>query len=490
MTTRLEILQVNTFDSGGGAEKVAFDLFREFRRMGHGSRLVVRQRRSADPDVITMPHELGGTPWSRFWWRLHRRFQPLYGRFSGSRGLARLLHGLAEPRGWIDHWRGREDFNYPGAWKLLDALPPRPDLLHCHNLHGRYFDLRVLPVLSRRAPLFMTLHDAWLMSGHCAHSFDCDRWRTGCGRCPDLDIYPPVCRDGTAENWRRKQAILAHARLYLATPSRWLMRRAEQSLLWPGVAQARVIPNGVDLNTYRPGDPAAARAALGFPPDAAVALFAANGIRANPWKDYATLRTAIGMLAAKSIGRPLVLLALGEQPGLERVGDHLVRFVPFEREPARVALYYQAADAYVHAARVDTFPSTVIEAQACGRPVVATAVGGIPEQIVDAGDYLAAGSDRPRASRDAPTGLLVPPRDPIALAAALERLLGDDGLRRALGVAAAQRAGRCFDLRSQAQAYVDWYRDVLDAAPRDHCGASANPVRGADAEPPLAALTV
>jgi len=74
--------------------------------------------------------------------------------------------------------RGHEDFNFPASWHLLD-LPPRvPDILHGHNLHGCYFDLRALAWLSQQVPVILTLHDAWLLGGHCAHSFDCERWKT------------------------------------------------------------------------------------------------------------------------------------------------------------------------------------------------------------------------------------------------------------------------------------------------------------------------
>ncbi len=470
MQNRLEIMQVNTFDAGGGAEKIAFELLREYRRLGHGSRLVVRRRRTADPDVHAIPHERGGTPWSRFWWRLHRRVQPWYGRFAGSGALARLTHGLAAPAGWLDWLRGTEDFNYPGAWELLSALPPRPDVLHCHNLHGKYFDLRALPMLSRRVPLFLTLHDAWLLSGHCAHSFDCERWRSGCGRCPDLNIFPAVRRDDTAGNWRRKRDLLSRSRLFVATPSRWLMQRVESSLLWPGVVDARVIPNGVDLGVFQPGDAAAARADLDLPQDSAIVLFAANGIRANPWKDFETLRAAIAILARRPIGRPVLMLALGEAGApMPRTAAH-VRFAPFEHDPARVARYYQAADLYVHAARADTFPTTILEAQACGRAVVATAVGGIPEQVRDAGGPFRDGDRSPPGHGGDPTGLLVPPHDPVALAVGLERVLADDRLRRRMEAAAARHARDRFGLPAQARAYLDWYADVLNGPAQQSTG--------------------
>jgi len=68
-------------------------------------------------------------------------------------------------------------------------------------------------------------------------------------------------------------------------------------------------------------------------------------------------------------------------PATERIGQAEVKFVPYQSSPEDVAKYYQIADVYVHAARADTFPNTVLEALACGAPVVATAVGGIPEQI-------------------------------------------------------------------------------------------------------------
>ena len=77
---------------------------------------------------------------------------------------------------------GHENFNFPETRYVLGRAPAPIDLMHCHNLHGGYFDLRRLRSLSRRLPVVVTLHDAWLLSGHCAHSFTCERWKCGCGR--------------------------------------------------------------------------------------------------------------------------------------------------------------------------------------------------------------------------------------------------------------------------------------------------------------------
>ena len=170
----LSVLQVNTADVGGGAEAVAWNLFQAYRRAGNTSQLAVGHRRTDDPDVL-----------------------PIQSR----RGKSRL-------RQWLARWRGHEDFDFPGTWSLLSLSKRPPDIIHCHNLHGFYFDLNTLAWLSGHVPVIVTLHDAWLLSGHCAHSFDCTRWQTGCGNCPDLSIYPSVLRDGTAFNWQRKAGIM------------------------------------------------------------------------------------------------------------------------------------------------------------------------------------------------------------------------------------------------------------------------------------------
>jgi glycosyltransferase involved in cell wall biosynthesis len=438
------IQQVSTFDTIGGAEKVAWNLFQTYRARGHGSWLAVGHKLGNDPNVLLVPnHERRGR-WSRFWWDVHSGIQSQGAQVWGASWLGGLRRVLAEPAKALDRYRGIEDFRFPGTWQLLKLTRQRPDIVHCHNLHGRYFDLRALPWLSQQVPVVLTLHDAWLLSGHCAHAFDCERWKTGCGNCPDLTLDPAIRRDATAYNWRRKRAIFNNSRLYIATPSRWLMRKVEQSMLMTAVVEARVIPNGVDLSVFHPAEQEAARAALGIRQDAIVVLFTANAMRRNIWKDYRTVRDAVALTVERMKGQDVLFLALGEDALPERIGPAEVRVVPYQTDPAAVARYYQAADVYVHAARADTFPNTVLEALACGTPVVATAVGGIPEQV-----------------EDARTGFLVPAGDAQALADQLTQLLSDNDLRQHMGIQAAEAARRQFDLHRQADAYLEWYHELV-----------------------------
>ena len=265
-------------------------------------------------------------------------------------------------------------------------------------------------------------------------------------------------RDATAFNWQRKRDIYAKSRLFVATPSAWLMERVRASMLVPGIAEARVIPNGIDLTTFAPGDRQAARAALGLPADAHVLLLAGSNVRQSAFKDFEGARAAAAYVADRT-GQDVVLIVLGDQGAAERAGRAEVRFVPFERSPSVVADYYRAADIYLHAARVDTFPTTVLQALACGTPVVASAVGGILEQVRS----LTSLTGVPGHGRDAATGVLIPPGDPQGMGRAMVELLTDAALRHELGRNAVADARHRFGLTRQRDAYLDWYRELVDA---------------------------
>ena len=130
-----------------------------------------------------------------------------------------------------------------------------------------------------------------------------------------------------------------------------------------------------------------------------------------------------------------------------------------------VAKYCQAADCYVHLSKADTFPNAVIEALACGIPVVASSIGGMPEQIRG----LAGGSNgsehRHKGAqthgKDEATGILVPGSDPDAVAASVIELISNSELAACLGRNAARDACRRFDMARQAADFLEWYEQIL-----------------------------
>lgn len=423
------IVSVNTADHGGGAERIAWTLFKAFQQNGLGSWLVVGDKKSDDPGVIP------------FFQSPHIDYQR-YGSWP--------RQTLQRWRKWLDRRSGRDDFNFPYS-KYLPSITGSPaDVIHFHNLHGGYFDLRVLAKLSRRHPVFWTLHDSWPFTGHCACPNGCGRWQTGCGACPDLSLPPAVERDATRSNWRRKRAIFLQSKFYLATPSQWLMDRAEQSVLSPAIMERRVIPNGVDLTVFKPGCQQLARQELNIPQNVRLVVFAANNPKTNPYKDCATIRNAVKRAAKRMPDVELRCLIIGEQSANDSNGNGLIQYVPFQTRE-KLAQYFQAADIYLHAAKEDVLPTVVMEAMGCAAPVVATAVGGIPELVTHQEN-----------------GLLVPKGDADSMASAIELLLTNDSARQAMGRRAAETAKRCFDHKNMVASYLEWYGEVLEKRNSEH----------------------
>jgi glycosyltransferase involved in cell wall biosynthesis len=433
------ILQVNTSNGAGGAAQIAMNLHKAFEKKGFRSYFAVGEKKSNDPGIIQIPNDQNRGIWAHFFNIVSKNFKkvPIF------QSVSHVFNPIGQPLKYLNKFRGIEEFDFPGTAQITHLVPSfKPDIIHCHNLHGGYFDLRMLPQLSEQVSVVITLHDAWLISGHCAHSFDCDRWKTGCGSCPDLTINPAINRDATDYNWQRKQKIFMNSRFYVISPCQWLLDKINLSILKPGIVVSKVIPNGVDLKIFHPGNQYEARLELGLPTESKIILFAANGIRQSVWKDYRTLQSTIAEIATCGIN--VLCIALGERGQSEYFGEVEIRFVPYLEDSEKVARYYQAADIYIHPTRAETFPTTILEALACGIPVVASAVGGIPEQIIEG-----------------ETGFLVPSGDAQTMAKRIMHLLTNDAYRQQMGRRAADDAALRFGLERMVDEYLQVYQDIL-----------------------------
>jgi glycosyltransferase involved in cell wall biosynthesis len=322
--------------------------------------------------------------------------------------------------------------------------------VHLNNLHSKYFDLRFLPELKRQIPVFITLRDEWLLTGHCAGTFGCAGWETGCGNCPDLRYYPPIKRDGTAFNWRRKQQIYQASRVYAAAPSEWLMEKARRSIFSTAMIESRVIPNGVDQSIFKTGSKTQVRKELGLNPDAKIVLIqAASGFRANRFKDYETIRRTVSILLGSN-QKDILIIAIGPLENEPEFQSEKVKLFPYAKSQETLAKFYQAADVFLHAAHSDNFPTVIIEALSCGTPVVATAVGGIPEQV-----------------KDNENGYLVNKDDPMDMARKTLAILADQTLQERLGERALTSSRPNFSLEHMADQYEEWYLEVIESKKRE-----------------------
>ncbi len=441
----MKILQIAQSERGGGASKVALNLHRGYLSAGHDARLLVKFPAIKTPGLFAVDAFSETAPWAPMCKSLDR-IVGQFGPFRGQRRLRELFWGIAWPTRLRDRWLGVEDFNYPYSHRLFDLAGWSPEVIQLHNISTGFFDLRALKVLSRKRPVILTLHDSWAFTGHCGHPIDCRRWRTGCGQCPDLERFPPVRRDKTSYNWQRKKEIYAESSLYVASPSRWLLDIAQESIL---VARDyRLVANGIDLNCFSPADKDEAKGFLDLPKDAFVCLYvSAIGAGNDAYKDYSTVRDSIIRVEKIACGVKIFFVCVGGQTVTKNSSGH--RYVGYIKDSGLLRRYYQAADLFLHAANAETFGLTVAEAQACGTPVVATAVGGIPEIV-----------------QHERTGFLVPRHGSNEMADCIVELAMDRQTCRRMGEVAANFAGKEFELQTQVRKYLEWF-DQLRACDED-----------------------
>jgi glycosyltransferase involved in cell wall biosynthesis len=441
----ISVVHVNAIDIGGGAAKVAWDLFQAYKLRHIKTKFVVAYKNSTDQDVLKLT--------APFWERANLYIARMCEKFPVGRCVGSVFHALANPQNYLSTIQGKELFSYPSSRRIFDMIDVRPDIVHCHNLHGKYFDLRFLPKLSKEITTFITLHDAWLLSGHCAHSYDCERWREGCGNCPYLSLYPSIKKDASMYNWKKKKAIYQKCKLYVATPSQWLMKKVESSILVPAIVEARVVYNGVDTNIFYPEEKKIIRKVMGIDTNAIVLLFVAHGAKNNQWKDFDLFKQVVKgvSLSQNSNGRNVLGLCVGDYGEDEILGKGRIRYLGYVYDTKLVAQYYNCADLYIHASKVDTFPSAILEALACGIPVIATNVGGISEQIKTV-----------YQSADSATGILVNVGDGEKMIEWINSILGNKDLYKKLSHNALIDARMRFSLKKQVDTYLQWYDDVIN----------------------------
>ncbi|MEM6252987.1 MAG: glycosyltransferase family 4 protein [Cyanobacteria bacterium P01_D01_bin.156] len=316
------------------------------------------------------------------------------------------------------------------------------NIINLHNLHGGYFNYLGIANLSHKKPTVLTLHDMWSFTGHCAYSFNCDRWQTGCGKCPYPDTYPSISRDSTSLEWKLKRWVYNHSNLNIVTPSKWLTGLVGQSIL--NHFPIHHIPNGLDITIYRPLSQEMCRSALGLPNNKKVIFFTAQSLK--------DLRKGGDLLlkALQKLPEPLkkdsILMTMGtDSEALTESIDIPIMALGYVGSDRLKALAYSAANLFVAPTRADNLPIVLQESMACGTPMVSFAVGGVPELV-----------------RHGITGLLAKPENPVDLSVKLTELLEDSTLRDQLSQNCRRIAIEEYSIELQAQRYISLYEKVLE----------------------------
>ena len=298
---------INYTASGGGAGRICSLLHQSFK----DSYLYNRYENNICKGIVKIDND---TPRNRF----HRLCKFLL-KVSLRRNvpvlpklLSVLTNHLSEPVRALNRWIGKEDFCFPGSSHPQRYFLKEPTLVHAHNLFPDFFDLRSLKKISAKYPLLISAHDCWLMTGHCAHPFDCNRFERGCGNCPDLLIPPAIQSDNTNQNLKVKNKILTSSKPYLATPCEWLKQMFLKSKVGNSFQEIRVIANGVNTDTFFPvSEKKTLRRKYGLCENSLIFSFVGNKILSNPWKNFSLMLESLQSLARR-IDQEVLFLCVGE----------------------------------------------------------------------------------------------------------------------------------------------------------------------------------
>lgn len=255
----------------------------------------------------------------------------------------------------------------------------QPDVVHIHNIHGYYvnYDLLLGYLAKKEYPTVITMHDFWLMTGHCAYiNKRCDKWKTGCGQCPRLREYPASVLDRSRKNFLLKKELFTafkKGKLVLVPVSEWLAGYARESLL--GECNIVPIPNGINVNVFRPFEGEHS-----------------GRCQAIDWDKYTIITVADRWTGANGFGdiirlsgilpddMQIVMVGLNEKQ--LRDLPHNIIGIGHTDNVAQLVELYSAADVLFNASTEVTFGMVTAEAMACGTPAIVLR-GTAGDEIVD-----------------------------------------------------------------------------------------------------------
>lgn len=355
----MRVLHINKSDITGGAAVAATRIVNALRRMEVDASMLVAEKKSSHGWVTSVTES----------------------RTAKARMLYNFLYEVA---GFIPHEKSRAGrFAFSISRKGFDLsrhpLVREADIIHLHWFNQGFLSLKGLEkLLLLGKPVVWTLHDMWSFTGGCHYTGSCEGFLKKCGNCP-------VIRDASTGDLsfiqhNRKQEVYQKGKLALVTCSNWLASEARRASL-VGNLDITSIPNPIDTDFFKPVPREASRLALGLPSDKKIVLFGAANVT-DPRKGMTHLLSAMHKLTEKGKSDQIELVMFG------KASDQLVAKLPFRvhlmnyiTDPNMLVNLYSAADVFVLPSLEDNLPNTVMESLACGTPIVAFRIGGVPEMV-------------------------------------------------------------------------------------------------------------
>lgn len=410
----MKTLLINTSDVRGGAARASYRLHQGLEQVGINSTMLVQDKRSTDISVIG-PKLIG---WKEVGLNYLFRYivdqSPL------------LLYNKFQKIVWSPQWLPNK------IHKKINRL--NPDIVHFHWICDGFIPIQ--EVAKIKQPLIWTLHDMWPFTGGCHYNGTCDRYMHECGNCPQLGSDNE--KDLSRWVWNRKNKSWADQDITIVTPSRWLANCARSSSLF-GDKKIEVIPNGLDLQKFKPIDKLKAKDDLNLPVDKNLILFGAMKSTKDKRKGFQYLESAINVLPDDLDFEAIVFGNSGKDGQLNIPINYMGNF-----PDNMLTKLYSAADVFVAPSVQDNLPNTIMESMACGTPAVAFNIGGMSDMIVHKEN-----------------GYLAKPFNIDDLAKGIEWIVKQDQRKNLLRENSRKHVEKNFELKYIAKKFKDLYSQML-----------------------------
>lgn len=398
----MRVLQINAVANSGSTGRIAEEIGNVLLANGHESYIAYGRGKATSASKLLKI----GTQKDVYW--------------HGAYTLLTDKHGFASKK-------ATEEF-------IKEVEKIKPDLIALHNLHGYYINLEILfnYLSTTDISVVWTLFDCWAFTGHCTYfdDIDCKKWQNHCEKCPKHHRYPSSWVDNSFHNFDVKQQLFTSVKkMELITHSQWLNDLVKKSFL--KIYKVHVTPSAINLELFKPMESdLRARFVLG---KKKVILGCAS-----TWSNRKGFQDFVELSRKLSNDYQIVMIGLNQKE-LKALPENIIGLERTE-SIQELAQWYSLAYVFVNPTSQDNFPTTNLEALACGTPVITYNTGGSPEAI------------------DETTGVVVDKGSITGILSAIEQIETRD--YSGLSIACRARAEILFDKKVRYLDYLSIFQDM------------------------------
>jgi glycosyltransferase involved in cell wall biosynthesis len=414
----MNVLHLSTSDINGGAARATYRLHQGLQTAGVSSKILVQEKYSNDETIIA--------PQIRLFQGIARAklsFDALPLKFYPQRDQSTLF-----------------SLQWLPDRVMAQVAQIRPDIVNLHWVSGGFTQIETLAKF--KCPLIWTIHDMWPFTGGCHYSGTCDRYTEMCGNCPQLQ---------SSKNWdlshwtlQRKSKAWQNINLTIVAISSWIAKCAASSSLFRDL-RIEVIPNGLNIQTYRPINRQAARQVLGLPQDKQLICFGAIHASSDKRKGFHLLKLALHILSQTHWKEKAEIVIFGSsQPDQPNDLGFKTHYLGHLNDDISLAAVYSSADVLIAPSLQEAFGQTASEALACATPVVAFDNTGLVDIV-----------------EHEKNGYLAKAFEVEDLAQGIAWVLENGDRHQKLSHRAREKAEQEFSLEAQAYHYLKLFDEIL-----------------------------